>query len=338
MPNWAWVVESRRWLHRSRGRSRIPIVGPHLERMASREPISARRTRSRLLRPAALTRGWSQGVENPPIQDRFTAEWRRGHTALGGQGARRICSFQRFAPSGGYRRHVGQSRLRAQGPHTCSGLLALGRSETMETSEFVAVPLDERKAVREATRRSGGGLSTQTPLLGRVRWTLTSKNDPSHAAHGPPNWGSRGRRFKSCRPDSGIPRCRSSGAIFGWPLLCVRARIGSPRPLPVLPSLPSDADGVNRWLTAGRPIRLRSGCSHRRGLVLPAFSGQGGELLPSAQVGSWEASSLPSSKCPLGCEGSRTRWTTHRGLERSRWCLCRSEGWCRGCAPSYVSP
>ena len=59
-------------------------------------------------------------------------------------------------------------------------LLAEARGWGM--SEFVAVLLDERKAVREATGRSGGGLNAQTPLLGRVRLMPTSKNDLSHAA------------------------------------------------------------------------------------------------------------------------------------------------------------
>ena len=40
-----------------------------------------------------------------------------------------------------------------------------------------------------------------TPLLGRVGWWVTWENVGEHAAGAPGYWGSRGRGFKSRRPD-----------------------------------------------------------------------------------------------------------------------------------------
>jgi hypothetical protein len=41
-----------------------------------------------------------------------------------------------------------------------------------------------------------------TPLLGQVMLTATSTNRPEHAADPHNDWGSKGRGFKSRRPDS----------------------------------------------------------------------------------------------------------------------------------------
>ncbi len=107
----------------------------------------------------------------------------------------------------------------ARTPDACSDLLALGPKRGAGKAELVADPLDERKAVRESTRRSGGGKSTQTPLLGRVRWTLTSKNDPSNAAHGPPTGG---QGVAGSNPV--VPTVFTSGSAGnGGPAGCVRA-------------------------------------------------------------------------------------------------------------------
>jgi hypothetical protein len=160
----------------------------------------------------------------------------------GDQGVRRRRSLERFAARWS-RRYLGQSRLRAQGPHTCSDLLALGRSETMEIPEFVAVPVEQRKADEAVRQRPEHTDSFTRPS------TLDTdlEERPGARRSRTTQLGVKGSQVQilSSRQRNSL-RCRSSGVIFGWPLLCVRARIGSPRPLPVLPSLPSDAGGGYR--------------------------------------------------------------------------------------------
>jgi hypothetical protein len=59
----------------------------------------------------------------------------------------------------------------------------------------------------------------ETPLLGWLHLRLTWKNRPEHAAQSFHDWGSRGRRFKSCRPDgsnqpAGSGKKPRSGGLF----------------------------------------------------------------------------------------------------------------------------
>ena len=127
-------------------------------------------------------------LRQPPFIE-ASATWSRSCTSYSGQ----------VAAPGGSRP---SSRL---DPSALAGGSAVGRRElALCQCGHVLGPSPDKDSYEMHThllQGQTGNRRTQTPLLRQVHWELTSKNGPEHAAPAHLNWGSRGRGFKSRRPD-----------------------------------------------------------------------------------------------------------------------------------------